>query len=140
MLGLVSCSPLFLSLSFISILDCSHSTSQFLIYSLTSFFPGRSLALKFGANYPVVLLARNPSNYENIVKEINSAGGLALGISADVSSPESMKAAFEEISKSEVSKGRKLAAAVFNVGGSFVRKPFLEMSLAEYEGGWAANG
>ena len=34
----------------------------------------------------------------------------------------------------------KVAAAVFNVGGSFIRKPFLQMSLEEYSAGWEANG
>lgn len=37
-------------------------------------------------------------------------------------------------------QGKRLAAAVFNVGGSFVRKPFLEMSEEEYGSGFAANG
>jgi len=94
--------------------------------------------LKFGKTYPVVLLARKPENYESIVKEINSSGGRAIGISTDVSSPTSVKSAFEEIKKEFA--GKKLSAAVFNVGGSFVRKPFLELSLEEYEAGYAANG
>lgn len=72
------------------------------------------------------------------MKEINSSGGHAIGISTDVSSPPSVKNAFEQIKKDF--KGKQLSAAVFNVGGSFVKKPFLEMSLEEYEGGYAANG
>lgn len=99
---------------------------------------GRSVALKFAKTYPVVLLARKPENYETIVKEINSSGGRAIGISTDVSSPSSVKNAFEEIKKEF--QGKQLSAAVFNVGGAFVRKPFLELSLDEYEGGYAANG
>lgn len=86
----------------------------------------------------MALLARNPANYESIVKEINSAGGQAIGISTDTTSPESVKNAFAEIEKEF--KGKKLAAAVYNVGGGFVRKPFLEMSLEEYEAGFNANG
>jgi len=86
----------------------------------------------------VALLARNHENYESIVKEINSSGGHAIGISADVSSPASVKSAFEQIKKEF--EGKKLSAAVFNVGGAFVKKPFLELSLDEYEGGYAANG
>ena len=46
--------------------------------------------------------------------------------------------AFEQI-KSEF-KGKKLAAAIFNVGGRFVRKPFLELSLEDYEAGYESNG
>ena len=99
---------------------------------------GRSVALKFAKAYPVVLLARNPANYEEIVKEIKASGGQAVGFPTDVASQSSVKDAFARIKKEFGSK--KLAAAVFNVGGSFVRKPFLEMSLEEYEVGFNANG
>lgn len=101
-------------------------------------FAGRSVALKFAKAYPVALLARNPANYESIVKEINDAGGKAIGISTDVSSASAMKDAFAEIQKEF--KGKQLAAAVYNVGGKFVRKPFLELSLEDYEAGYEANG
>jgi enoyl-[acyl-carrier-protein] reductase (NADH) len=96
------------------------------------------VALKFAKTYPVVLLARNPDNYESIVKEIKSSGGHAIGISTDVTSESSVKNAFAEIQKEF--QGKKLAAAIFNVGGGFVRKPFLELTLQEYEAGYAANG
>jgi len=99
---------------------------------------GRSVALRFAKAYPVALLARNPDNYESIVKEIKAAGGQAIGISTDVSSASSVKNAFVEIQKEF--KGKKLAAAVFNVGGKFVRKPFLELTEEEYEAGFEANG
>ena len=99
---------------------------------------GRSVALKFGKAYPVALLARNPANYEDIVKEINNAGGKAIGISTDVSDEASVKNAFAEIQKEF--EGKKLAAAIYNVGGRFVRKPFLELTLEEYEAGYEANG
>ncbi|RDW66082.1 putative short chain dehydrogenase-2 [Coleophoma cylindrospora] len=99
---------------------------------------GRSVALKFAKTYPVVLLARNPANYESIVKEIKASGGHAIGISTDISSPQSVSSAFQEIQKEL--KGKKLAAAVFNVGGKFIRKPFLELSLEDYEAGYDANG
>ena len=96
------------------------------------------MALRFSKTYPVVLLARNPANFESVVKEINSAGGQAIGISTDVSSPSSVQNAFSEIKKEF--KDKKLAAAIYNVGGKFVRKPFLETSLEEYEAGYEANG
>jgi NADP-dependent 3-hydroxy acid dehydrogenase YdfG len=98
----------------------------------------RSVALKFAKTYPVALLARNPANYESIVKEIKDAGGQAIGISTDVASESSIKNAFAEIQKEF--KGKKLAAAIYNVGGRFVRKPFLELTLEEYETGYEANG
>lgn len=99
---------------------------------------GRSVALKFSQAYPVVLLARHPANYESIVTEIKATGGRAIGISTDVSSPTSVSSAFEQIKKEY--KDLKLAAAVFNVGGRFVRKPFLDLTLEEYEAGHEGNG
>ena len=96
------------------------------------------VAIKFAKTYPVVLLARNPANYESIVKEIKASGGHAIGISTDVASESSVKNAFAEIQKEF--QGKKLAAAIYNVGGGFVRKPFLETTLAEYQAGYDANG
>jgi len=99
---------------------------------------GRSVALKFAKAYPVVLLARNPANYEDIVKEIKASGGQAIGFPTDVASQSSVKEAFANINKEF--GGKKLAAAIFNVGGSFIRKPFLELTAEEYEAGFNANG
>ena len=99
---------------------------------------GASVARKFAASYPVVLLARNPSNYEALVSEIQSSGGKAVGISADVTDEKSVGDAFGKIKK-EFPEA-KCAAAVFNVGGGFLRKPFLELTLDEFEAGWRANG
>jgi NAD(P)-dependent dehydrogenase (short-subunit alcohol dehydrogenase family) len=94
--------------------------------------------LKFAQAYPVVLLARSAANYEPIVNEINSSGGKALGISTDVSDTASVSSAFKQISSEFGDKG--LAAAVFNVGGRFVRKPFLELSEEDFAAGFDANG
>lgn len=88
--------------------------------------------------YPVALLARNPANYEPLVKEIEAAGGKAIGISTDVADGASVSHAFEKI-KAEM-KGAQLAAAVFNVGGKFIRKPFLELNEADFMSGMEANG
>ncbi|KAH6679526.1 short chain dehydrogenase/ reductase-like protein [Halenospora varia] len=99
---------------------------------------GRSVALKFAKTYPVVLLARNPANYESIVQEITTSGGQAIGIPTDVSSPQSVVNAFSEIQKQY--PGKKLAAAIYNVGGKFIRKPFLELTLDDYLAGYEANG
>lgn len=101
---------------------------------------GASIARKFAAAYPVILLARNPGNYEAVVSEINQSGGKAVGISADVADEESVKKAFLKIEQDYVKKDGHLAAAVFNVGGGFVRKPFLELSTEEFEGGFKSNG
>jgi NADP-dependent 3-hydroxy acid dehydrogenase YdfG len=70
---------------------------------------GGSVALKFASKYPVVLLARNPENYEGLAKEINDKGGKALGISTDISDSDSVKAA---VSKIKQEFGQDVGAAV----------------------------
>ncbi|KAI9703785.1 MAG: hypothetical protein M1836_007555 [Candelina mexicana] len=99
---------------------------------------GASLARKFAQAYSVVLLARNPENYDPLVKEINSSGGKAVGISTDVLDAKSVSSAFSQIS-SDFGQ-TSLVAAVFNVGGKFIRKPFLELSQEDFEAGYEANG
>ncbi|KAK0651237.1 hypothetical protein B0T16DRAFT_403410 [Cercophora newfieldiana] len=98
---------------------------------------GRSVALRFAKAYPVALLARKPESYNDIVAEINKAGGQAVGVSADTSDEASVKAAFEAVGK-EFS-GKKLAAAVFNVGAGFAVKPFLELKPEELDVALAGN-
>ena len=99
---------------------------------------GASIAKKFAKVYNVALLARNPDNYSSLVDEINRQGGEAVGISTDISSALSVRHAFEKIA-SEFG-GASLAAAVYNVGGSFIRKPFLDLSEEDYMAGFSANG
>jgi len=64
------------------------------------------------------------------VQEINSTGGQAVGISTDVSDANSVNAAFDQIAKQFPSSA--LAATIFNPGGGFVRKPFLELTEDDY--------
>ncbi|KAI9810680.1 MAG: hypothetical protein M1827_006139 [Pycnora praestabilis] len=99
---------------------------------------GASVARRFASSYPVVLLARNPDNFNPLVKEINSSGGKAIGISTDVADAKSVSSAFDQISREF--EGAGLAAAVFNVGGRFIRKPFLELTQDDFEAGYEANG
>ncbi|KAJ6073689.1 uncharacterized protein N7446_001466 [Penicillium canescens] len=82
---------------------------------------GASIARKFGKAYSVVVLARNPDNFDPVVQEINASGGQAFGISTDVSDSKSVNAAFDKIASQYPSS--KVVAAVFNTGGGFVRKP-----------------
>lgn len=100
---------------------------------------GASIARTFAKKYAVALLARNPDNYNALVTEIEKAGGKAIGVSTDVSSPESVEAALEKVKEFAGSDGT-VNAAVFNVGGKLVRKPFLDLTLEEFESGFAANG
>jgi NAD(P)-dependent dehydrogenase (short-subunit alcohol dehydrogenase family) len=93
---------------------------------------GRSLSLKFAQTYPVVLLSRSSNSYSDIVEEIKSSGGQAVGISTDVTDPASVKSAFETIKKEYA--GKKLAAAVYNASGKLKRAPFLDLTLDDWEG------
>ncbi|KAK4180340.1 hypothetical protein QBC36DRAFT_320378 [Triangularia setosa] len=98
---------------------------------------GRSVALRFAKSYPVVLLARNPQSYSDIVSEITSSGGQALGISADTSDADSLASAFKTI-KDEL-KDQHLAAAIYNVGSGFAVKPFLDFTPSDLEASLSSN-
>jgi hypothetical protein len=99
---------------------------------------GASIARKFAKSYSVVLLARNPANFNSVVDEINSAGGQATGISTDLSDSKSVSSAFEKITQQY--NRSPLAAALFNSGGGFVRKPFLELTEEEFASGFDSQG
>jgi len=60
---------------------------------------GAAIAKTFAKAYPVVLLARRPESYESLANEINGSGGKALGISTDVSDPQSVKDAMALMEK-----------------------------------------
>lgn len=101
---------------------------------------GRSVALKFAKTYPVVLLARHPESYVDIVEEIIDAGGRAVGITTDVTKQESVESAFASIQKTDGFAGAGLAAAIYNVSGGFGgRKPFLETSIDDLDASLSAN-
>jgi NAD(P)-dependent dehydrogenase (short-subunit alcohol dehydrogenase family) len=46
-----------------------------------------------------------------------------------------VSSAFQKIT-TELFPGSPIAAAIFNSGGGFVRKPFLELTTEEFEAGW----
>jgi NAD(P)-dependent dehydrogenase (short-subunit alcohol dehydrogenase family) len=70
---------------------------------------GAAIARKFAQAYPVILLARKKESYDRLAEEINSSGGSAFGISADVSDEQSMKSALDQVRKEF---GEDVAAAV----------------------------
>ncbi|KAK3387119.1 hypothetical protein B0H63DRAFT_149971 [Podospora didyma] len=98
---------------------------------------GRSVAVKFSKAYPVVLLARKPESYNDIVAEIKQAGGEAIGISTDTGDPQSVAAAFAAIKKEFPNK--KLAAAIYNVGAGRAIKSFLELKVEDLDESLANN-
>ena len=85
-----------------------------------------------------MLLARNSANFEPLVKEINASGGQAVGFNADLSDSSSVESAFDKIAQQFSST--PLAAAVFNSGGGFVRKPFLELTEQDFAAGFESQG
>lgn len=95
------------------------------------------MALRFAKAYPVVLLARKPESYNDIVAEIKQGGGQAIGISTDTADPKSVASAFETIKKELPDK--KLAAAVFNVGAGLSRKGFLDLTLDDLRASLEGN-
>ncbi|CAJ2505547.1 Uu.00g129410.m01.CDS01 [Anthostomella pinea] len=98
---------------------------------------GRAAALRFAKAYPVVLLARTPGSYQDTVKEINDAGGKAVGISTDASDIKALESAFESIGKEL--PGHKLAAAIYNASARLAPKPFLEIKPEEFDASIDAN-
>ncbi|KAI5919193.1 hypothetical protein F4810DRAFT_519061 [Camillea tinctor] len=92
---------------------------------------GRSVACRFARNYPVVLLARRPESFNDVVAEIQKSGGKALGVVADITDPASVTSAFETIKKEM--PGSRLAAAIYNVNSGFARKPFLELKREDLD-------
>lgn len=98
---------------------------------------GASIARKFAQTYSVALLARSSTSYQTLVQEISSGGGNAIGINTDVTSDASVKNAFSEIARAF--PGAPVAAAIYNVGGGFVRKPFLELSQEDFTSGYESN-
>jgi hypothetical protein len=78
-------------------------------------------------------MSRKVESYDGIVKDIQSAGGDAVGISADVMDASSLASAFETIKQKL--PNHKLAAAVYNVNTGFAKKPFLDMEIGDLQTG-----
>ena len=98
---------------------------------------GGAVAKRFAQAYPVVLLARKPESYNDVVAEIQQAGGKAFGINTDTADEASVASAFETIKKELPNS--KLAAAIYNVGGGRGLKPFLELSVADLDSSYQSN-
>jgi len=106
------------------------STKAFAVIAGAGTGTGASVARRFAKAYPVALLARNPTSFKSLVDEINGSGGKAVGITADVSSESSVKEAFQKI-QAEYGEA-SCAAAIYQASGPIVRKPFLEMTMDDY--------
>jgi len=60
---------------------------------------GAALARKFAKEYAVALVARGADKLASLAKEIETGGGKALAVAADVAKPEDIAAAFEKIQR-----------------------------------------
>lgn len=98
---------------------------------------GASVARRFAKEYIVVLLARKPASYQPVEREVNENGGKALGISTDLSDPGSVRATFSHIG--EAFPNIAVQAAVFNASGRFVRKPLLDITMEDLDGGYSIS-
>jgi len=58
---------------------------------------GAALARRFAAQYAVALVARSEDKLAGFVREINTAGGTSVAVSADVSKEQEITGAFERI-------------------------------------------
>lgn len=97
---------------------------------------GTSIALRFSKLYHIILLTRSESSFRPALDAITAAGGSAHGITADISSGASVAAAFQEIR--EKYPDAEVRAGVYNVGGKFAFKPFLEITEEEWVSGTEA--
>src|SRR5260370_25364767 len=60
---------------------------------------GAALARKFAKEYAVALVARGADKLASLAKEIETGGGRALAVAADVAKPEHIVAAFQKIQR-----------------------------------------
>lgn len=94
---------------------------------------GRSLALKFSEEYPVVLLAQENEKYDEVVCQINNAGGKAIGMEADTANETSLASAFELMAKKF--KDLELVVAIHNVQpySRPLIRPFLQLDSEDLD-------
>jgi len=125
---------------FLTVLNPHTMTAKKAIAIIAGVGPGTGTAVakRFSSIYNVIVLARNPDSYKDAVEEIEKTGGSALGLSVDVTNEESVKDAFKVMEKKF--PGLPLAAGVFNVGGKFVKRPFLEQDPDQMLSNLKANG
>ncbi len=96
---------------------------------------GAALAERFAREgQALALLSRNASNRDPIVERIHSAGGSAQGFACDVTEPESVARAFEQVRESVGDPN----VLIYNAG-RFAVGGLLELSPADFENAWRAN-
>jgi 3-oxoacyl-[acyl-carrier protein] reductase len=90
---------------------------------------GRATALALGgAGYAVGLIARTESVVEDLANELSREGIEAAGAAGDVGHPEQSQRAVDELARSLGS-----ADVLVNNAGVLIAKPFLELTLEEWD-------
>lgn len=96
---------------------------------------GAAIAHRFAIeNFTVAMMARNKDKLAQIQTDIEQSGGKAASFSADVSDPESVKAAFDRVN----SQLNAPEVFVYNAG-MFKMASILELTPEQFESAWKVN-
>jgi len=82
-----------------------------------------SIAKRFAQDYDIALLSRKIESGTEAKRVVEAAGAKAYQYSVDATKSDQVAKAIEEIAQ----KGQ-IYGGVYNVGGTFYRKPFLELT------------
>jgi NAD(P)-dependent dehydrogenase (short-subunit alcohol dehydrogenase family) len=93
---------------------------------------GGALAKQFSNNgYHIVVAGRTPSKLEGIVEAVESEGGSAQAVVADVTAGKDQDAGFDLVSK----RGEPLAAVLYNAGSNLPIK-FSDLTPEQFDEFW----
>ncbi|KAL1921700.1 uncharacterized protein VTP21DRAFT_10342 [Calcarisporiella thermophila] len=99
---------------------------------------GASLARKFASqNLSVAMLARNQDFLTQLQSDITKQGGNAASFQCDITSPESVKNAFEQIEQ-KYGSSAAWEVGIYNAGG-FSRESILEIDPEKFTNVWKVN-
>ena len=95
---------------------------------------GAAVARRFAQHYNVALLARSQPTLDTVLAGVRARGGDGVAVAADFTDAHSVAGAFRAIRAAY--PDAPVVAAVYNVG-ALVRKPFLALTVADYDAGHA---
>ncbi|GAA5830297.1 hypothetical protein JCM11251_001296 [Rhodosporidiobolus azoricus] len=98
---------------------------------------GAALAHAWAKKGAVALLARNKDSLTTLADELRKGGSEAEPFSCDVSSCDSLDAAFTAIKQRF--PDHQVKAALFNANSPFIVKPFLDLKKADLDAGVGVN-
>jgi NAD(P)-dependent dehydrogenase (short-subunit alcohol dehydrogenase family) len=96
---------------------------------------GGAVARRFAAaGHAVGLVARGKDKLAPVAEAIEAAGGRAVGVAADATSPESVAAAFAELRR----ELGPIDVLVYNAG-AFTMGGIMDVTPEDFDGAWRAN-